>query len=95
MALITVTAAFVALIMIAAVLSTAAHAADPKAKAKLKPLKPLPPGPAWADTNHDGQLSNDEYQRALKILQDRIKEAKSKSGKSNQVQTKAVKSTKK
>jgi len=81
----------VALIMIAAVLSTAARAADPKAK--LKPLKPLPPGPAWADTNHDGQLSDAELRRAIQILKEKIKQAESKSPKSAQSTT--AKSTKK
>jgi hypothetical protein len=87
----------VTVITIAGALSTAAYAADPKAKtkAKLKPLKPLPPGPAWVDTNHDGQLSNDEFKRARQMLDDKIKAAKSKSGKSTQPETKAAKSTKK
>jgi hypothetical protein len=82
----------VALISIPA-FSTAANAADPKAKSKSKALKPLPPGPAWADTNHDGQLSDAELRRAIQILKEKIKQAESKSQKSAQSTT--AKSTKK
>jgi hypothetical protein len=47
-----------------------------KSKSKSQSLKPLPPGPEWADTNHDGQLSNEEFQRAKQMLEEKIKKAK-------------------
>lgn len=69
----------VALISITA-FATAGSAADPHPKSK--PLSPLPPGLEWADTNKDGQLSNDELNRASEILKDKLKNAKSKPSKS-------------
>jgi hypothetical protein len=70
----------VALISIAA-FATAGSAADRHPKSKSKPLSPLPPGPAWADTNKDGQLSDEEAKRAAQILQDKIKKAKTETTK--------------
>lgn len=54
-------------------------AAGGRAKSKSKSVKPLPAGPEWADTNHDGRLSNDEFKRAMQIL--KSKEAKTGSAK--------------
>jgi len=65
----------VTLITITAALTTAGYAKDRHAKTKSKTLKPLPPGPEWVDTNHDGQLSNDELKRATQILEQKMKEA--------------------
>lgn len=33
--------------------------------------RPMNPGPAWADTNHDGYLSDAEYQQAVRKLKTR------------------------
>jgi len=38
----------------------AGKATDRDPKSKSEPLSALPPGLEWADTNKDGQLSNDE-----------------------------------
>jgi hypothetical protein len=64
----------VALIGITA-FSTGGSAADPDPNSK--PLSALPPGLEWADTNKDGQLSNDELKQADQILKDKLKDAKS------------------
>jgi hypothetical protein len=74
----------VTVITITAALTTAGYAKDRHTKSKSKPLKPLPPGPAWVDTNKDGQLSDEELQRASQILQDKIKDTKSKLSQSTQ-----------
>ena len=66
---------------IAALFSTAGSAANPHPKSKSKPLSRLSPGPAWADTNKDGQLSNEEAKRAAQMLQDKIKKTKTETTK--------------
>ncbi len=71
----------VTLVTITAALITAGYAGGRHAKSKSKSLKPSPPGPAWADTNHDGQLSNEEFQRAKQILEEKIKKIDAQSGK--------------
>jgi len=71
-------------ITITAALTTSGYAKDRHAKTKSKSLTPLPPGPAWADTNHDGQLSDEEFQRAKRMLEEKIKNAKGESGKATQ-----------
>jgi len=70
----------VALISITA-FATAGSAADRHQKSKSKALPRLSPGPAWADTNKDGQLSDEEAKRAAQILQDKIKKAKTQTTK--------------
>jgi hypothetical protein len=60
-----------------AALTTTGSAADPHSK-KIKQPPPLPPGLEWADTNHDGKLSNDEFKHASQILSARIQKVKSK-----------------
>ena len=64
-----------ALLALTVAFATAGYAKDRHAKSKGKALKPLPAGPAWADTNKDGQLSDEELQRAAQILKDKIKKA--------------------
>ena len=61
--------------------ATAGGHVKSKSKSKSKALKPLPAGPEWADTNHDGRLSDEELKRAMQILNDKIKEAESVSAK--------------
>ena len=63
------------LLAIAVLLCTTGYAGGRDAKAKSKSLKPLPPGPEWVDTNHDGRLSDEELKRAMQILNDKIKKA--------------------
>jgi hypothetical protein len=64
-----------ALFSITAVLTTAGNASDQHAKSKSKPKRPSP-GPSWADTNHDGQLSKEEFERAKQMLEEKIKKVK-------------------
>jgi len=71
----------VTLITLTAIFTTAGYARDRHAKSKSKALKPLPAGPEWADTNHDGRLSDEELKRAMQILNDKIKKAESESAK--------------
>jgi hypothetical protein len=69
------------LLAIAVLLCATGYAGGRDAKSKSKSLKPLPAGPEWADTNHDGRLSDEELKRAMQILNDKIKEAESESAK--------------
>jgi hypothetical protein len=70
----------VALITVTA-FSAVSNASDRHQKSKSKALPRLSPGPAWADTNKDGQLSDEEAKRAAQILQDKIKKAKTETTK--------------
>lgn len=64
---------------------SAAKATGRHSKSKSKPLSRLPPGLEWADTNKDGQLSDDELERAIQMLDDKLKNAENNHSKKSTI----------